>query len=271
MHRSLLPVVVAALVWSFWPACALAQQNAGYFPPSTADTPAAGQWNNPFCDASAVMVAWNAGISQPTSNPTDSFALYVWGHAKTDYAARLTLIGDGSAYAVELPRIAVRSASTDPVAYLVTVPDYLRHVEYFVDGVGVDGAAMSDCPSYVKMVEPQTGADVAGFPRSPVRIAARPLQAIPPPACGELYRGLQSKKDFEPLVGFYGNRELVARVEVFVDSSGRVVKTRLWQSSGVEGIDDAALSAAQWTTYEPAQFMCTPVVSSAIIGVHYKP
>jgi TonB family protein len=53
-------------------------------------------------------------------------------------------------------------------------------------------------------------------------------------------------------------------VEAFVDSNGYVVNTEIRRSSGVDGIDEAAVSAVQFSTFRPATFLCTPVVSSQL-------
>jgi hypothetical protein len=56
----------------------------------------------------------------------------------------------------------------------------------------------------------------------------------------------------------------------FIDSAGHAIRTEIWQSSGVPGIDATALAEAQGSTYAPAQFFCTPVVSIAVFPITYK-
>lgn len=262
-----------AIVWSC-AAAALADSDNDYFAPPMSDAPAGTQWNNPFCDAAAVVVGWDLPTNQPYGGLTRTYALYVWGHATSDYAARVTLVGDGEAYSVDVPRVAASAAGISAVsAYLVMLPAAVRIDRYFVDGVGVNGAPVTDCPSYVKAVfAPSEMGGSLPADRPPVTpLAARELQRLSAPACGMVYRKLEQRHSFQPLVGFFGNRPLTAEVEVFVDSSGQVVSRKIWRSSGVEGIDDAALSAVQWTTYRPAEFLCTPVVSSGIYAEEYKP
>ena len=56
-----------------------------------------------------------------------------------------------------------------------------------------------------------------------------------------------------------------------IDSSGALVQTDVYRSSGVEGLDDAAVGAVQASTYAPAQFLCTPVVGVSVFNLQYSP
>lgn len=49
------------------------------------------------------------------------------------------------------------------------------------------------------------------------------------------------------------------------------MKAYVYKSSGIEGFDDAALGAAEASTYEPAMFFCTPVVGEYFFNFGYRP
>ena len=98
-------------------------------------------------------------------------------------------------------------------------------------------------------------------------------EALTSPVYARVRRDLQRPglaKPFEPVTGFYGYRTRTAQIATFIDSAGHAIRTEIWQSSGVPGIDDTALAEAQGSTYEPAQFLCTPVVSIAIFSITYE-
>ena len=133
---------------------------AGSYASVAADLPRGSEWENPFCNGSAVAVPWdearNAAAYGPSSN---TVAVFLWANANADYAARVTLIGNGAAYAVEIPRTPVPASTAGErlrYAYLVSLPSPFSLSYYFVDGAGVDGAPIGDCPSFVKEVAAPT-------------------------------------------------------------------------------------------------------------------
>jgi hypothetical protein len=85
-----------------------------------------------------------------------------------------------------------------------------------------------------------------------------------------IYKGPALAKSFTPVSGFYGYQSRTAQIAAFIDSAGHAIRTEVWQSSGVPGIDATALAEVQGSTYEPAQFLCTPVVSIAIFPITYE-
>jgi TonB family protein len=260
--------VIAALFFAF-PVCAAA------LPAVAAPAPARAPWDNPFCDASASVIPFDSPRNAYSSGG-DTYALYVWAHARSNYAARVTLVGDGQAYAVDIPRVAEDTAHDGESAYLVSFPKRFSAEWYFVDGVGIDGAAIADCPSFVKPVMPidEIGPGVPAIPPRPAsfgRVNARYVGPLPATPCGAVYTELKMTKSYQPIVGQFGGRRLSVDVEVFVDSDGNVVKTDIRRSSGVEGIDDAAIAAMQYSAFRPATFLCTPVVSSERVTIDYTP
>jgi TonB family protein len=238
--------------------------------PSAADVARAADasWDNPFCAASAVVVSWDAARETYPIGASDTYLLYVTANAHTSYAARITMVGQNAAYEIDVPR----TNSARPSGYIVTLPKTLAIDHYFVDGAGVDGASIVDCPSFVRTVRSQpstkpTAAALATF----ARLSARLVQTMSPAACGAIYTPLRAAQAFSEPVGHFGDRELNARVEAFVDSNGVVVRTVLRSTSGVEGVDDAAIAEVQNGKFQPATFLCTPVVDSMMVLIKYKP
>ena len=131
---------------------------------------------------------------------------------------------------------------------------------------------VNDCPSFVKEVRAPTESEASliAAPASFVQVDARLLQTLPAQPCGAIYKGPALAKPFEPVTGFYGYRPRTAQIAVFVDSAGHAIRTEIWQSSGVPGIDDTALAEVQGSTYEPAQFLCTPVDSITLFSITYE-
>jgi TonB family protein len=253
-----------------------ASMPAGSYASVAADLPRGSEWENPFCNGSALAVPWDETRNAAAyGSSSKTVALFLWANANSDYAARVTLIGNGTAYAVEIPRTPVPSGNAGErlrYAYLVALPSPLSLSYYFVDGAGVDGTPVGDCPSFVKEVAAPTenGASLVAAPASFTHVEAKLLQTLSTPACGAIYKGPELAKPFEPVTGFYGYRSRTAQIAAFIDSAGHAIRTEIWQSSGVPGIDDTALAEAQGSTYEPAQFLCTPVVSIAIFSITYE-
>jgi TonB family protein len=241
-----------------------------------ADLPRGSQWENPFCNGSAIVVPWDEAQSVAAyGSSSKTVALFLWANADSDYAARVTLIGNGAAYTVDIPRT---SAPKSPdgksrrYAYLVSLPSPIFLNYYFVDGAGVDGAPVGDCPSFVKEVAAPSEADPSLIiaPTSFTHVEAKLLQTLPPQPCGAIYKGPALAKPFQPVIGFYGYGSRTTQVAAFIDSAGHAIRTEIWQSSGVPGIDATALAEVQGTTYEPAQFLCTPVVSITMFSITYE-
>jgi TonB family protein len=235
-----------------------------------------GKWENPFCGASAIVLPWNAKANVASVGASQTYAVYIWTNATSNYAARLTLVSRDAAYAVAIPRTQAPKGSdarSRRSAYLVTLPQKAEIDEYFVDAVGVDGAAITDCPSFVKDVEGEIGSDasVVAPPAAFDSLDAQFAQALTAPACGSRFTPLTLSKFAPTIMGRYGGEQKVVEIEAFVDSAGHVIKTEIWRSSGVAGLDDTAMAQFGQSSYQPATFLCTPVVSSGIFAVRYEP
>jgi TonB family protein len=246
------------------------------YAPVPADIPRGSQWDNPFCNGSAIVVPWDeANNAAANGSSSKTVALFLWANADSDYAARVTLIGNGAAYSVEIPRAAVPQSPAGKsrrYAYLVSLPSPIFLDHYFVDGAGVNGAPVTDCPYFVKEVAALTESDASlvAAPVSFTHLEAKLLQVLPPQPCGSIYKGPGLATSFMPVTGFYGYQSRTAQIAAFIDSAGHAIRTEVWQSSGVPGIDATALAEVQGSTYQPAQFLCTPVVSIALFSITYE-
>jgi hypothetical protein len=77
--------------------------------------------------------------------------------------------------------------------------------------------------------------------------------------------------DLTSPAGAYGGGRLVAVVRAYVDSNGYALREELAQSSGVEGWDKFALGAVGVHQFDPARFLCVPVVGQIEIKLTYYP
>lgn len=236
--------------------------------------PATARASSPFCAATLWLVPWNASSdAAATSAESADYALFLNAAGKTDVAARVTLITDAEAFAVTVPRVALHAIEkeSDRVASAHVRFDRKQPVRYaFVDAVGVDGADLTDCPSDVSEVEPYRGDASSWHVGDALSIAPKLLQPLPKLACAKAYVPAHIIREIGAPVGHFGNTPRSTGVHVYVDSDGRVVKADVAESSGVEGLDIAALALVRNATYAPAQFLCTPVVSDFIIRMDYS-
>ena len=232
--------------------------------------------SNFFCDGSASVVPWNVGADVPLySGVSADYGLTLWVKGKRDAAARVTLITDREAYSVNVPRLPLHAEDGESdeasVPFLVRFPT-AQHVLYaFVDGIGIDGADVSDCPSVVTDVKPNRDADAGTYHLGSLPFTLHPvlLQSLPALPCGSVYIEPRVVHMLELTAGLFGNAERHALVRVYVDSNGTIVHTKIVSSSGVEGIDALAMAAVQGSTYQPARFLCVPVVSEFEIDMKY--
>lgn len=240
-----------------------------------ADSPPNVNWNNPFCASVGALFPWNRERNALTDGATDTYYLSLWSSAVSSFSTRITMVDSYSAFTVQtlsvtIPKDKVGHNLRWP--FLVQFDHPVSISQFFVDAVSIDGGSMTDCPSFVQsttVIKNWTGA--VPQPSDFGHATAHFLQRLPALPCGRIFSPIKPKAAFSPMVGRYGATARSTDVEVFVDSSGRIADTRVWRSSGVDGIDATALGAAQFSTYEPAQFLCTPVVGYGIFRLDYKP
>jgi len=226
--------------------------------------PAAPAWKlkNPFCDVLAGM--------SPAGTAGD-YGIILFARAGTALDAHVTMIGDTAAYDAHVTAVlegGVTDRHTAPVIVRFAKPTAVRY--FFVDSYAIDGAAATTCPSYVF----PGGAGPAVEPAQPFAaqiVRAAYLQDLPALPCGHVYTPPGIGKGFEPIVGHFGDTPRDALLYVYVDSKGNAVEATLERTSGIEGIDDAALGGVEGTRYRPAELLCTPVVSELEMEMKYQP
>lgn len=230
-------------------------------PARAADAPAAAwKYDNPFCGVVAAVA--------PLGN-SGRYGVALFAQQGTTLAAHVTLVSNTDAYDVAVPDTNLAGAPTDrqmdPVVVTLPAADAIKY--YFVDSYALDRGASVSCPSYVFPLDDP----VADAPSEATAIGAKHLQSLGKLACGQMYRPPSSGAGDFGVMGHFGNRPLSTEYRVYIDSNGRDVGQKLLASSGVEGVDAAALGNLQNHQYAPAQFLCTPVVGEIDVRLDYDP
>ncbi|HEY1429006.1 MAG TPA: energy transducer TonB [Candidatus Tumulicola sp.] len=244
--------------------------------PARADDKTA--WGNPFCSADVAVFPWNKERDEP-AQPGDNahYLLSLSADGKSTVTATVILISDGGAYTVTLDKNALLHQGDSDRFYapgILVGFDKPQNVRYaYVDSVGVDGAAPVSCPTVVTEVrslmdQSVTGTQVPSLNGAPVTPAVF-KQDLPALDCGKAYTPPVLLTREGPDSGDFGSKQLTATVHVYLDSDGHPSNAKLVKSSGVEGIDDLALAAAEQSHYRAANFLCTPVVSEMIVEFTY--
>jgi len=233
-------------------------------PSSAADAPA-WKFDNPFCQVLAALV--------PASDRAGSeYGLQLYADHGTRVDAHVTLIAADGAYDAHVNDTNLAGAANDrrTEAALVKFATPTPVHYFFVDTFAIDGGAPVTCPSYVFPAGAGPSEDpIGGF--GLVTVTPEFLQKLPDLPCGKAYIEPSVQKGFDPLVGHYGNSKRETAMHVFVDSNGNEIRATLDSSSGVQGLDDAALAGVQFTKYHPARFLCTPVVGEVEMTMEYDP
>lgn len=244
-------------------------------PAVTADT-----WHNPFCNALAYVVPWNAASNSPSIHAlSDRYFLALRANGKMDVAGSVTLITSTDAYSVPIKRTALRrkadggTAYVEPMLVSFDTPVGVRFA--YIDQIGIDGAAPATCPSVVQTVKPFADDpahpfDAPSLGTDTVAIPATYREPLPVRKCGNVYSDPEVIWNAS-LSGRYGNQPRSILVHVYIDSNGRVTDAKLERSSGVDALDAAALSGVQQAQFKPAEFLCTRVVSEMSIKMNYTP
>ena len=230
---------------------------------------------NPFCGATAFALPWNVGADAPLVNGDSAdYALWLLVDGKHDVQARVTLITRTNAYTVGIPRLPLDvekdGGVTEP--FLVRFKDAV-HVRYaYVDGVGVDGKSVTDCPTFPQEVTPWHDGSAPSVVRSALTLVPKLLQPLPKLTCPKVYEGASiAKEPYTQWISQYGDRQRSAVVRVYLDSDGLPLREKLVRSSGVDGIDQTAIANSMHTIYRPASFLCSPVVSVFYFELTYDP
>ena len=246
--------------------------------PSPAATPSPPPWLSPFCPVSAVVIPWDAATDEPAGDAAGTaVALGIFSEKGRVADVHVTLIGDAAAYDAHVSDVELYGRAYDrkSAAMLVTLPSKLAIRYAYVDSYALDGSAQTSCPSAVEAVNVwKAGAsgDRPGRPDSRASIAATYLQALPALPCGKVFtpaKVAKAAKDFKG-IGYYGAGDRTAEIRIYLDSKGNLLQSYVYKTSGIAGVDSYALLEAQATTYTPATFLCTPVVSDYLFSVKYE-
>jgi hypothetical protein len=238
--------------------------------------PLKAQASNYFCKASVQLIPWNAGADAPLPNATTAdYAMWLWVDGKSDLKGRVTLITDSKAWSVNVdsPLYEVHGSSDRATRGFHVRFDKAETVRYmFVDAAGVDGAPVTDCPSVVRTVALWKDEHTAPrLPNGAAELTPTLLQPLPKLSCASVYVPAKLARDGSQDVSHYGNGERNTKLLLDIDSNGRIVRSKLYESSGIDGLDTAALAGAQASTFTPATFLCVPVVSEVIWNWDYSP
>lgn len=237
--------------------------------PAKADAASPIDWryDNPFCDVIAAVVPLPDVVASSTPVAGSvRYAVGLFARRGTTLAAHVTLVSDGYAYDALVPEAILSGSLEDrhhePIVVTLPAPDELKY--FFVDSYALDGAASVTCPSYVFPIGETAQAQVTGARVIPA-VLLQPIGKLP---CGKMYQDVGASK-YGGVIGHYGDKPLSVTYRVYIDSSGRAISEKLLHSSGVEGVDSAALGSIQQEEFQPARFLCTPVVSELEIRMDY--
>lgn len=252
-------------------------------------------WGSPdgYCSTVATVVPWDATRNGAADTSlSDHFFVNFWTTAKQRVEARVLLFSKTDVYSVDLTLADLHEESpTSKARYTTPVEIVFDHpVELLynvVDAESVDGTPMGSCPSYVEAVpsyssqpkrkpvyDENTAPNHASLPDLMENYHGTPVsptfvRALDVP-CDRMYTGPHLVEG-GTVVGRYGDKERRTLVTVLIDSAGRVVDTRLLESSGIDDLDQAAIGAAQAAVFQRAWFLCAPVVSTYYLYVYYLP
>jgi hypothetical protein len=217
------------------------------------------KYANPFCGAVAEVAPLSDG---------SGYGLLLATASGTTIEAHVTLISDTDAYDAHISDTNLLGPPEDresaPVAIRLPTADTVKY--YFVDSYAIDRGGSVTCPSYIFAI----GSAISGSAGATATFAQH-LQALGQLKCAHAYQGPSTRRDAEGIVGHFGNRPLSTKLDVYVDSNGRAVDEKVVRSSGVEGVDAAAVGNVAQQLFVPAEFLCTPVVGELEVRVDYKP
>jgi hypothetical protein len=219
------------------------------------------QWKyaNPFCQVIAEVAPLSDG---------SGYGVELAAASGTTVEAHVTLIGVTDAYDAHVSDTNLSGPPEDretaPVAFRLPATDTLQY--FFVDSYAIDRGSSVTCPSYVFPIGPAVSGSAGA-----TATFAQHLQALGQLKCGHEYQGPSTPRDATGIIGRFGNRPLSTQLDVYIDSNGRAIDEKVVLSSGVEGVDAAAIGNVQQQRFVPAEFLCTPVVGELEVRVDYQP
>ena len=233
--------------------------------PSPSPGISAWKFDNPFCEVRAGLVPVESAIRGT------EYLVELYASHGTRLSAHVTLIGSEGAYDANVPSTNLNGALDDrrTDGVVIKMPESAPIHYFFVDSYTIDGEPPVTCPSYVQPSGSGPSEDAIGGDEL-IAVNATFLQKLPELPCGKAYIPPSSRKGFEPIVGHYGDKPRSILMHVYVDSAGNAMRATMSESSGVEGLDAAAVAVAEYTTYNPARFLCMPVVGEIDMQVDYS-
>jgi len=249
----------------------LAALGFSYAPVRAADGSAATwKYDNPFCSVVASVAPIPTVVAAVT--PTGGewrYVLALFTRTGTTLAAHVTLVSDAEAYDAAVSDGDLSGTTEDrklePVVVTLPHPDQISY--FFVDSYSLDRSASVTCPSYVFPV----GETSSGVPTGLRTIEARHVQSLGSLSCGHAYIPAELRGDLQSPVGRYGGKPLTVKARAYIDSNGYSLREEIVQSSGVDGMDKYLLGAISVHQFNPAQFLCVPVVGLIEVELRYFP
>lgn len=239
-----------------------------------------------FCDADVTaLAAVDMTRSDNPRFPQARLAVQLMANNPGTLSGDVLLLTDDAAYDAHFAGlVAQKKSPSDQFAtakvFLIGFSKPLAVRYAWVDEVGMNGAAPKSCPSNPFGSASGNGSiEPVQLPTNPIALQAFTVvpatlrMTLPPVTCSEPYRepnllkwGDEKTDVFDSTAGLKAS----TRVQVFLDSNGKVAYASVARSSGAVGVDNAAVSKAAQATYQPAIFRCTPVVSSMYVDVNYE-
>ena len=186
---------------------------------------------------------------------TNSYVATLTAADKGDYAGSITLFGETQAYETSFASVRINGRA----ALSITMPAHVRIDYASMDTAGLRGAAATSCPTFV-VVRGGAGADgalAAGHDRA----TASSRGNMPDLPCGQIWQNAVMRKPPETFMYAPVVKNAKTTIHFFVDSDGHVFDPQLLESSGDSTVDAQAVTSALTAKFQPATFLCSPVIS----------
>jgi hypothetical protein len=226
------------------------------------------------CATTVIAAPWNTTThTMATGDSGTSYVVALWATATSRFSGRVLLVTDSDVYSFPVKNATLRST---PDPHLRMVPPLLvrfnssvviRNVAAVV--TDLDGKPNPDCYTYVSdqtsSWEAFQHTRLTRFAISGDAVHERSLDGCAP------YQEAKIATTENPQVDDYGSVKRFALLYVYLGADGHPIKSRVFQSSGIDGIDRAALHSADASTYTGAQIACQPLSSIYTFKYEYDP
>lgn len=154
--------------------------------------------------------------------------------------------------------------------FLVALPKAMRVRYVYVDSYQLDGGSVVNCPTEAHHFQKGIGQKGPSDIKSTPTFSASYKQALPAPACGNVYTPATVMRAVSPR-GIQTSKMLRVKIAIYINSDGSLAKSYVYKSSGVNYADTLALDAANRSSYVPAKFLCTPIVGEYLFTADFEP